>query len=88
MEGNEVLPMVVCEGMDINWGEDMNICADCAGVIADLIGRVDPEKYHKLRERHDKLTQQHEDLQEEFVKQGALIERIRDGAKARREVVH
>lgn len=85
MTERHVEPMIVCEGMDINWGEDMNICKDCAGVIADLIGRVDEEKYEKLHDKYRKLVQQHESLQEQFVEVSELNERMRGGAAARKE---
>ena len=57
------------EGMDINWGEVPYICWDCAGIIADLVGRPDAEKIRavvrgaRLQKKHNvKLGAENEEL--------------------------
>lgn len=84
IDGGEVQEMIVCEGMDINWGEDMNICSECAGVIADLIDRPENDEVEKLRGRVIGLNRRLEDLQAEFVRVSDLNARMIEGAKAKK----
>lgn len=68
-EKGELYEFVYVEGMDINWGETPYICWDCAGIIADLIGRPEAEKIKavlrgaKLQKKHNgKLVKENEEL--------------------------
>jgi hypothetical protein len=85
-EDNKILPMFVAIGVDVNWGEDANICTVCAGVMADILGRVESGRFEKLKSRvgilEDKLTE----VTDEKLKQDKILERIRDGSKAQKEV--
>lgn len=84
-EKNEVLPMVIGVGMDVNWGETVQICATCCGVISDLWDRVPEEKYKKVKGRLDKLQEKHNELQEEHDRLKSRVSKMLDGAKARKE---
>lgn len=81
-----VLPMFTAIGVDVNWGENANICQVCAGVMADLLGRPPEEEVQKLHEKYERLVEQHESLQEEHTEQDELITRIREGSNAQRKV--
>lgn len=82
----KVLPMFTAVGVDVNYGDNANICVVCAGVMADLLGRPPKEEVEKLRERLERLTEQHESLQESYAEQDELIAKIREGAKAQKKV--
>jgi hypothetical protein len=68
-EEGELREFIYPEGMDINWGETPYICWDCAGIMADLIGRPDAEKIKavlrgaRLQKKHNtKLLAENEEL--------------------------
>lgn len=84
-ESRPPLPMIRAHGVDVNWGEDLNICMVCAGVMADLLGRPDEVKVQRvqreltsLRDEHETLTHQHSRLEER-------VARMLDGRKAVKE---
>lgn len=81
-EKREVLPMVVAVGMDVNWGESVQICLDCVGVMADMNGRVTQEKYSKLIKAFDELQHKHLDLQTRFAGTTERLKKILDGKRA------
>jgi hypothetical protein len=84
-EGHVYLPMFHAVGVDINWGEDCNICQVCAGVMADMMGRVDAGRHEKLVTQHEDLQESFVTLQEQFDEQKARIKRILEGRKAAKE---
>lgn len=84
-ENHVYLPMFHAVGVDVNWGEDCNICQICAGVMADMMGRVSAEKHDKLVTKHATLKADHEELQGQFTEQKARIGRILEGRKAAKE---
>lgn len=83
-----VRPMLVAVGIDVNWGEDLNICETCAGVMADLLGRPDDDTLTKqtrletenqtLKDRLDHVAGERDDLQ-------SRIDRMLDGKSAVKE---
>jgi hypothetical protein len=81
-----VKPMFTAVGVDVNWGENANICVVCAGVMADLLKRPPREEVAELKRRHQTLLEQHSSLQEAFTEQGELIDKIKEGAKAQKKV--
>lgn len=81
-----VEPMFTAVGVDVNYGDNANVCVVCAGVMADLLERPTASEHQNARERYLRLRQQHEDLQQAFTKQAELIDRIKQGAKAQKEV--
>jgi hypothetical protein len=82
----ETLPMVHQVGGDVNWGEQVNICMVCAGVIADLLDRPNADKVAKLQEAHLKLKNSHEKLQAEHVDTKKKIDQYVKGRKAEKEL--
>jgi hypothetical protein len=43
-EDHPLLPFIHVPGLDVNWGDSVYICWNCASVMADLLGRPDSEK--------------------------------------------
>lgn len=80
------LPMIVAVGIDINWGEDLKICQPCANVIADLMGRADAETTEELGAKVVDLTTRVKDQGKKLKEQQKVIDRIKDGAKAAKEL--
>lgn len=83
---SRVKPMFTAVGVDVNWGENANICVVCAGVMADLLKRPPREEVQEVRDKYQALLEQHEALQEKFVEQDELLEKIREGGKAQKKV--
>lgn len=84
-ENRKPLPMFHAEGVDVNWGEDANICMICAGVMADLMGRVDAGKYAQLEKDHNELLGEHEELDTAFENQRRRLSKILEGKRAEKE---
>jgi len=84
-ETRRILPMVVAVGMDVNWGEDMNICQDCAGVIADLIGRVPGDSAAHWESRAHELEDEVDELRGKLEAQQERFKKIVEGRKAEKD---
>lgn len=84
-EVNHALEMFHAEGVDVNWGEDCNICQICAGVMADMMGRRTQKEYILLAEKHARLIEDHEELVETHAHQKDRLSKILEGRKAQRE---
>lgn len=84
-EAHVYLPMFHAVGVDVNWGEDCNICQICAGVMADMMERRSQEEYITLAERHSKLLSEHAELKGQFEEQKERISAILKGRKAQKE---
>ena len=82
---NPPFPMVWAEGMDVNWGQDVLLCKDCCGVIADLWGRVDAEKHEDVVDELADLKIEHEAITEKYEKQKERLNKVLEGARARKE---
>lgn len=64
------LPAVHAVGLDVDWGNSVYICWNCAGLIADLVDRPAEEKVLKVtsrlkfeKARADKATQRVDELE-------------------------
>lgn len=84
-ETKKVLPMIVAVGIDVNWGEDMNICLDCAGVISDLIDRRPAGESHDWKLRAQDLEEELEQANAKLEAQQERFKRIVEGRKAEKE---
>lgn len=76
---------VIKTGVDVNWGEELYICNDCATVIGILAELEDMDVVAKIRADLAQAEKAVEDLTEERDTLQARIDRMIDGAKARRE---
>lgn len=85
-ETPKVLPMFTAVGVDVNYGDNANVCVVCAGVMADLLGRPKKKEVEALRGKYDRLVEQHESLQEEYTKLDDKVQKIKAGVKAQKEV--
>lgn len=74
-----IMPMVTCEGMDINWGETPYICMTCCGIIADLIGRPDEITVKKVYKGAKAQKEHNEKLVKENNKLTELVEGLIEG---------
>lgn len=75
---------VFAEGVDVDWGNSVYICMECANLIADLVSRVPREFSDKTEAELDDLRREHSELLEKFEAQEALIQKIRDGGSAQK----
>lgn len=80
------LAMIHAIGLDINWGEELNLCQNCVGHIADLVGRVSDEKIEALESQVALLTKQRDKANKELGELQPLVEKIREGAKAKKKI--
>jgi hypothetical protein len=85
-DGTGAEPAAFREGVDINWGDSLYICCSCARVVGGLFGMLDPDEVKALRKENKELGEQLDELREEHETQEALIERIREGTKAQKEI--
>lgn len=86
VEGRPMMPMFHAVGVDVNWGEDCNICQICAGVMADMMGRPDELKVRKLSKAHAELMEKFEDVSETFATYRARVKDLIDGKKAHKRL--
>jgi hypothetical protein len=80
------LPMVWATGLDINWGESLLLCMNCAGVISDLLDRPSRELVTKLKDELKLARKQRDKANEKLQAQQTKIDRILSGAKAKKEL--
>jgi hypothetical protein len=83
---NQAEPMFTAVGVDVNWGENANICVVCAGVMADLLGRKSSDDWVKLVQAKRNLGDRVAELEEKLAEQEDLLTKIREGGKAQRKV--
>lgn len=55
---------ILCEEVDVNWGDSVYICWDCAELIADLVGRATRGGFDDMKEELKELTAEHRQLLE------------------------
>jgi hypothetical protein len=80
------LPMFHAVGVDVNWGEDCNICKICAGVMADMMGRPDELKVAKLSRQFRALKESYDEQTERFDKYREKVRELVAGTKAKKEL--
>jgi hypothetical protein len=84
-EDRRPLPAVFAPGLDVNWGESVYICAGCAGLIADLIGRRSGADFEKIESRKDFLEKRMKKVSAELDTTKARLDKIVEGKKAVKE---
>lgn len=82
-DGSQMMA-VFAEGVDVDWGNSVYICMECADLVADLIGRVPREFSDKTEAELEALKVEHTELIEAHEAQEALIQKIRDGGAAQK----
>lgn len=85
-EDRPQLPMFHAVGVDVNWGEDCNICQICAGVMADMLGRASEIEVARLSKAHQALVEEHDAQDELFSKYRARVRELVDGKKAHKQL--
>jgi len=80
------LDMAVALGIDINWGESLCLCQSCIGHLADLIERPSAVEVQKVKKQAIFQKKRADKAEEKMEKQETLIERIKAGAKATKEL--
>lgn len=78
---------VFSSGVDVDWGNSVYTCWECAELIADLIDREPRASYDKLLASYEVLKGQHEELSEEHAVAQEALDKIREGAAARSRVL-
>lgn len=73
------------EGADVNWGDSVYLCESCVKVLGQLAGMVSEEEHQLTVTKLENLERKHEQLQEEYDRQGERIDRMIDGVKAKKE---
>jgi len=78
---------IFTSGVDVDWGNSVYTCWDCANLIADLIDR-------EPRASYDRVTAENEELRDNLHRTAELLEaaeadleKIREGAAARSRVL-
>ncbi|MDE2107004.1 MAG: hypothetical protein KGL39_57890 [Patescibacteria group bacterium] len=86
--GDDGLPCdaIFAPGVDIDWGGSLYICWECGNIIANLVGRTTREGYDKLETKYFQLKEKYEELERAHEKAEVLLNKIREGARAQREV--
>lgn len=77
---------IFAPGVDIDWGGSLYICKECAEIIADLMGRSPVSGFDALQTRYNGLSEDFDALKKKYEDQAALIERIRDGVRAKQKL--
>ena len=85
MENGKPLP-AIDTNVDVDWGNNLYICAECINVIADLAGRVDEADHQELVSKHDELKLSHKTLRRRFKEQEEQMEKILKGRQAETKV--
>ena len=73
---------IFSDGVDIDWGNSVYTCWDCAELIADLVGRATRGGFDELTAKYEALLEAHAELEINYERQEALIDKIRQGAAA------
>lgn len=79
-------PCIHAEGVDVNWGDDVYICAECVEVICDLWDRPSEEQVSKVRSEIKFLRKQVKRKDQEIAEKDELLRKIREGTKAIKQV--
>ncbi len=74
------------EGIDIDWGNSLYICLECAHIIANLIDRATQKGFDKVVAERDGLKAELEVLQEKYDEAQGFLDKIREGAAARKKL--
>jgi hypothetical protein len=78
-------PIIEFQGIDINWGDTPYLCAECVGILCDLVGRVTVKEHEDVVGERDQLSEKLQGEQEAHQALQERVNRMLDGAKARRE---
>ena len=78
------LPMFHAVGVDVNWGEDCNICQVCAGVMADMLGRPDEMKVKRLSKAHREVSIELEETTAKYTEYRERVKELVSGKKAQK----
>lgn len=78
--------VIFAEGVDVDWGNSVYICWECAELIADLVKRVTREGFDKLEATHEALTTEHAELLGKYTEQEETLDTIRRGSAAVKKV--
>lgn len=79
------LQMFHAVGVDVNWGEDANICQNCASVMADMLGRISEVDSARLKKKLSQVEEELNEVAAKYDEQSARITKILEGKKAERE---
>jgi hypothetical protein len=85
-EGEGPKQAYFAEGVDINWGDSLYLCDTCVRILGELRGMIDVDKAKKYAKQLDSLRVQYDGLQEEHAALEKRVERMLDGARAKKEV--
>lgn len=72
--------------VDVDWGNNLYICAECVDVICELSGRVTEETHQRVKSSLKQLKRDHENLRNKFQKQSADLKKLAEGKKIERRV--
>jgi hypothetical protein len=78
---------IFSEGIDVDWGNSVYTCWDCAELIADLIDREPRASYERVSADNEALRNEIDRLTELLSDAEGDLEKIREGAAARSRVL-
>lgn len=79
---SNIMEVAFAEGVDINWGDSVYICASCARVIAELYGFRTPEDVEELNKEIERLKE----VEKKHKKLEKRVKTMLEGARARKKV--
>lgn len=71
---------------DINWGENAELCINCASLIADLIDRVSVEEHAAVQKELRSMSKDYQRLSKRHIRLKNQVKAIEKGEKARKAV--
>lgn len=84
-EGNQKRA-IFAEGVDVDWGNSVYICEECADLIADLVGRSTREGFDRLVQEVEELQEKYDELLAKYEENSELVDKIRSGSDAIKKV--
>lgn len=70
--------------VDVDWGNNLYICDECADVICDLKGRVDKDTHDKLQCAYEELEKAQSRLRDKYKTLETRFQAVIAGKKAER----
>src|SRR6478736_3239796 len=79
-------PAYAADGVDVDWGNHLFICAACMDVLVELHGSMSAEAAKKMRRKLRLTEESLEDYKRQLQEQEDKIQSMLGGAKARSEL--
>jgi cell division septum initiation protein DivIVA len=78
---------IFSSGVDVDWGNSVYTCWECAELIADLIDREPRESWERVNTENQELRDEIDRLNDQLADAEGDLDKIREGAAARSRVL-